>query len=270
MGHEDQELARLELQSRVYRPLTEALLRDAGLRPGMRVLDVGCGVGDVSFLIAELVGPKGKVVGIDSAERPLEWARQRARKQGLSQVEFIHAAMESFSSSQPFDAVVGRLVLAHQPDPLAFLRRMGEHLVPGGVLVCHEMDFSSCPMAHPSIPLFDRMHEWLLGLEKLLPLRIRMGQELVGLMRQAGFKVEGCRYEGPVGAHVEDDVEVLRVVTEGTRTLMPHVVRLGLATAAEMDIDTLEQRVRDEARAAGGMFIPFMMGGAWTRRPAVT
>ncbi|MCP3166439.1 SAM-dependent methyltransferase [Myxococcus qinghaiensis] len=78
IGHSDPEMNRLQLQAGVYRPLTEQVLRGAGLRPGMRVLDVGCGVGDVSFIAAELVGPTGEVVGIDSASRPLEWARRPA------------------------------------------------------------------------------------------------------------------------------------------------------------------------------------------------
>ena len=59
LGHADIEIQRLLLQGRLYNDHTEHALRLAGLRPGMRVLDVGCGPGDISFVAARLVGPAG-------------------------------------------------------------------------------------------------------------------------------------------------------------------------------------------------------------------
>jgi cyclopropane fatty-acyl-phospholipid synthase-like methyltransferase len=61
LGRSDDEHARLTEQARFLRPLTERFLKKAGIAPGMTVLDVGSGVGDVAFLLAELVGPEGKV-----------------------------------------------------------------------------------------------------------------------------------------------------------------------------------------------------------------
>lgn len=68
--------------------MTERLLRDAGIGAGMRVLDLGCGVGDVSFMIARLVGETGRVVGLDSDARALDTARQRASEGELSNTDF--------------------------------------------------------------------------------------------------------------------------------------------------------------------------------------
>jgi len=65
LGHSAQELERLMLRARLYDPFTSQVFRDAGLAPGMRVLDVGAGSGDVSFLAARLVGPTGQVVGVE-------------------------------------------------------------------------------------------------------------------------------------------------------------------------------------------------------------
>ncbi|MGW4165275.1 methyltransferase domain-containing protein, partial [Streptomyces sp. NPDC004788] len=72
LGHSPAETDRLVLQARLYDPITEQALRTAGLRSGMRVLDVGCGAGDVTFLAARIVGPTGSVTGVDAAPRALD------------------------------------------------------------------------------------------------------------------------------------------------------------------------------------------------------
>ena len=80
LGHADTEIQRLLLQGRLYNDHTEHALRLAGLRPGMRVLDVGCGLGDVSFVAARLVGPTGTVLGVDASSDVVEFARARAAR----------------------------------------------------------------------------------------------------------------------------------------------------------------------------------------------
>jgi ubiquinone/menaquinone biosynthesis C-methylase UbiE len=73
LGHSSAEIQRLKDQAAMLRPITERLLRSAGIDAGMRVLDLGCGAGDVSMLAAELVGPAGIVVGIDRSREPPNW-----------------------------------------------------------------------------------------------------------------------------------------------------------------------------------------------------
>ncbi|MFY1827164.1 SAM-dependent methyltransferase [Myxococcus fulvus] len=270
IGHSDEEMRRLEFQAGVFRPLTESVLRGAGLRPGMRVLDVGCGVEDVSLLAAEFVGPSGEVVGIDGAAQPLEWARRRAREQGLSQARFEHRDLASLPREHPFDAVVERLVLLHQADPVHFLRQMGEHLRPGGLLICHEMDFTLPPVSHPPLPLLERTWDWLVRAVRGLDLRERMGSELTSLLREAGLQVEGGQCAGVLGVNADEDTAALKVFSEGIRAVLPAMERMRIARAEDVDIHTLEQRLRDEARAAHGMFVPFMMMGVWARRLAST
>ncbi len=97
LGHADAEVQRLLLQGRLYDELTEHALRLAGLRPGMRVLDIGCGPGDVSFIAARLVGPSGTVLGVDAAPEMIALARARAAEQGLSTVHFTQAAIDAIT-----------------------------------------------------------------------------------------------------------------------------------------------------------------------------
>ena len=78
LGHSPRELDRLDLQGEFYRDITQRTLVQAGLRPGMHVLDMGCGTGDVSMLCAEMIGPTGVVVGVDREEAAVLSGRARA------------------------------------------------------------------------------------------------------------------------------------------------------------------------------------------------
>ena len=107
LGHADTEIQRLLLQGRLYNDLTEHALRLAGLRRlGMRVLDVGCGLGDVSFVAARLVGPAGTVLGVDASSDVVEFARARAAERGLTTVKFEQTTIADIAVDE-VDAVIG-------------------------------------------------------------------------------------------------------------------------------------------------------------------
>ena len=150
------------LQASILRPWTMDFFCAAGLATGMRVLDVGCGLGDVSFLVAELVGPDGSVIGIDRELAAVERARYRAEQNGMNRrVRFAHAAIEDFASDATFDAVVGRYVLVHLTDPAAALRHLAELVRPGGLFVFHELAIDPSSWgSFPEAPLWN----WAYGL----------------------------------------------------------------------------------------------------------
>jgi len=139
-GHSPRELARLEAQSTVLRPITRRLLETARIREGDVVLDLGCGAGDVSLLAAELVGPTGAVVGVDRSAAAVGLARDRARRAGFKNLEFQVAPAEELDVRGEFDMVVGRYVLMHQEHPAAFLRTVSSYVKQGGILALHEID----------------------------------------------------------------------------------------------------------------------------------
>ena len=134
LGHSQQELDRLTTQARLVDPMTRRFFVQAGVGPGMRVLDVGSGPGDVAFLAADLVGTKGEVVGVDRVPVALATARARAESLSLRHVSFREGDPGDMTFDRPFDAVVGRYVLMFQPDPAAMVRKLVAHLRPGGVI----------------------------------------------------------------------------------------------------------------------------------------
>jgi ubiquinone/menaquinone biosynthesis C-methylase UbiE len=105
----------------------------------MRVLDVGCGVGDVTLLAADVVGNEGYVVGVDAEPRSLAFASDRAASAGVRHVEFVQSDLRNFAADEPFNAVVGRFVLMHLADPAGVLRHLIAMLRPGGIVAFQEM-----------------------------------------------------------------------------------------------------------------------------------
>ncbi|MDQ2682275.1 MAG: class I SAM-dependent methyltransferase, partial [Chloroflexota bacterium] len=125
------ELERLIRQDAYFGEFTQELLERAGLEPGMRVLDLGTGAGDVALRVSRIVGPSGAVVGIDREESAIGFARQRAANAGVENVTFVASDLDSFVADEPFDAIVGRMVLSFLPDPAVTLRRLLRALKPG-------------------------------------------------------------------------------------------------------------------------------------------
>src|SRR5262245_52152007 len=140
LGHSELELQRLSRQGQAFEPFTRQLFEQAGIRRGMRVLDVGCGSGDVAFLAADLTELSGEVVGVDCERKAVDWANARAHSQGMTNVKFVEGDPAEMEFDQQFDAIVGRLVLMYYPDPIDAIRKLMRHVRPEGLIVFQELD----------------------------------------------------------------------------------------------------------------------------------
>ncbi|ATB35960.1 hypothetical protein CYFUS_001374 [Cystobacter fuscus] len=126
-----------EMESRLTASVSERMLDLACLRPGMRVLDVASGMGEPSLRAAHRVGPSGFVLGTDLSDGMLEVAREKARAQALSNIEFRTADAEMLEvPEQSFDAATVRWALMYMPRPERALERLWRALRPSAPLVC--------------------------------------------------------------------------------------------------------------------------------------
>ena len=135
LGDSDPELLRLENQHHVWRQVTQEGWRQAGLRSGERVLDVGCGPGFTTVELAEAVGPTGSVVGIDPSNRFTRHLLASAEAAGIGNVEVRHCDIDGLEDVNGFDLVHVRWVLCFLPDPAAAIAKLANLLKPGGRLV---------------------------------------------------------------------------------------------------------------------------------------
>lgn len=265
LGHSDQEVARLQAQATLIDPTTKRFLQAAGITPGMRVLDVGSGAGDVAFLAAELVGSSGGVVGVDRVAAAVKVANARAAARGLNNVTFHEGDPAEMSFDRPFDAVVGRYVLQFQNDPADVLRRLATHLRPGGLLVFHEIDWSGLASI-PPVPTFDQCCQWGADTMRLHGTETQMGTKLHAAFVGAGLGAPTMRLEAPAGG-MPVALPWLEMFKELIATLLPEMVRLGVATATQVGLETLVERIGREATESTSLIVGHFQIGAWLRRP---
>lgn len=264
LGHSEQELQRLTRQAKLVDPMTRRFFEGAGILPGMRVLDIGSGAGDVAFLAADLVGPAGQVVGVDRVRTALDTARARAGERAMNQVSFLEGDPARMTFDSPFDAVVGRYVLMFQEDPVAMLRGVAGHVRPGGIVVFHEIDWAGSRTL-PGAPLYEACVEWIVRAIEDNGADPRMGIKLGSTFAAAGLPAPALALESLVGGG--DDLERIRFVTEIVGTLRERIERAGIASAVQIGLDTLAERVAEEATRNRSVLACRSEIAAWCRLP---
>jgi SAM-dependent methyltransferase len=254
-----EEVARLELQGAALAPATRMILAEAGIRPGMRVLDLGCGAGDVTFVAAGLVGFDGFVVGVDRSPEALARARLRAGRRGLAQVQFVQGDLGDPAPGGPFDAIVERLVLWTVPDPAGLLRRQATVLRPGGLVVPVEEDLSTI-RSLPQTAFGTQVKSWL------VEAFAKAGMSMVGDRLWAIVQEAGLRPVGMIGIQPHfgpGDEAGIAFLVETMRLAEPLIVGTGVATAEEIGMATFEQRLREENQRTQAVGAFPMLLGAW-------
>jgi ubiquinone/menaquinone biosynthesis C-methylase UbiE len=265
LGRSETESQRLIKQALFLRPSTERVFRKAGIAEGMHVLDLGCGAGDVSFLAAELVGPTGSVFGIDVDPGVLAVASERAHASGWTWVRFEERAIDSFTTTQPFDAVVGRFVLMYQADPVATLRRVSSLVRPGGLIVVQEPDFRVGITTSPTVDLWQQVQHWIAETFRRGGVHYDIGGRLYHVFRRAGLPGPAVLEHISAGGgaamrqYCENSAEIVR-------SLLPRLEHFGIATAADVQVDTLADRLEHQTCAADSQITYVPIVGAWTRR----
>jgi ubiquinone/menaquinone biosynthesis C-methylase UbiE len=264
LGYSEDEAGRLANQGAFLEDLTADVLRRAGIESGMEMLDLDCGVGDVSVLAATMVGEFGAVLGIDRAASSVETARRRAAALGMRNVRFETAELDAFDSAERFDAVIGRFVLLYQPDPIAVLRRFRNLLKPNGIIAFQEMDMETASQV-PTSETFTCILSWILGGFKAGGAELNMGSKLLGAFLNAGLPrptmIAASRAEsGP-------DSKVYAILAQIVQSLLPLVERTRATTAEEADTGTLAERLRQDAVANESVTFWPRLVGAWSRLP---
>jgi SAM-dependent methyltransferase len=250
---------RLHILHALYGPGTRRVLLEAGLQRGMHVADLGCGVGTVTSLLAELVGSEGRVVGIDASGAQLEQARAHLNGSGAN-TSFVQASATATSlPAGVFDLVYCRFLLIHLPDPEQALREMRALLKPNGILVCEDGDLTSAGSEPPSA--LDAFADLWGRLGPARGVDYTLGRRLYHLVHAAGFPAPEITFNQPVVARGETKRLLELSVAEAGRSFLD----AGLTTteALTRTIVEMQHANQDETVLA---LMP-RMAQVWARKP---
>jgi ubiquinone/menaquinone biosynthesis C-methylase UbiE len=266
LGRTDHEQRRLALQASLLDTFSTEFFRHAGISPGMQVLEVGCGVGDVSLIAAQLVGKHGKVHCLDIDDAAIETARGKIHSAKHNHVSFECGEVDRHAHSHAYDAVIGRHILIHMKDAQSTLQHLVPMVRPGGVVAFQEFDLSFNTAGFPETPLISKVEGLIVEFFRRATPRPNIGTQLFHLMLRAGLSVPECRAEHVIGGGPQS--LIYEWIAETLRSLLPPMAAMGMTSASETYSEDLALRLREEAAQAEAVLIGPLMVGAFARKPS--
>jgi len=263
LGSTNEEHDRLMRQAAILDPFTERFFGDAGIGPGHRVLDIGSGLGDVAILAARLVGPTGTVLGIDCDASTLAKAKTRVAEAGLRNVIFRESDVGQVAEDEPFDAIVGRLILEFLPNPGEVVASLSRFLRRGGVMAIQDACWGPFLALTEPLPLQAKCTSLIYQAFESSGANMDMERMLYRTFVESGFPAPHMRVDVPIGS----DPAFARWTSDLTRTLLPRMKRHNLPFEALGDLDTLLQRLLAETSTSRTFNACVGLVGAWARKP---
>jgi SAM-dependent methyltransferase len=192
---------RLNLLSSIMQPFTRELLERSGIGSGAHVLDMGCGGGNVSLMVARMVGPEGRVLGIDFDPEIIRLAEQDREAEGIQQLDYLIRSADEIDYRNAFDFVYARFLLSHLSNPLVALQRMYDAVKPGGKIIVEDIHFSG----HVCYPPDESFQQYINLYQQVVARRggdAELGPKIPGLFGEVGIQdvnfdiVQPCFKEG--------------------------------------------------------------------------
>lgn len=215
---------------------TELLFRKAGISEGMSVLELGSGPGEVTEVLAGIVGRTGRVVAVDRSEKMLAMAKERLQGAGVENVRFVCADLNGTADYlkdvelASFDVVAGRRVLMYLAKPEAVIEGLLPWIRPGGLVVFEEMDSTMCPGLVGSMPGHEQALVWLGQM-----LDGEGAQRAMGLLLPAVFAKAGLHFERIWAEAVIEGQGDQFPLGQMLGLLTPRLESTGIATAPEIE-----------------------------------
>lgn len=227
-----EEIKRLRIQAESLAGEAAVLLQRIGVEAGMSCLDLGCGAGGITDLMAARVGPGGRVVGLDVDEFSLAAARAWAAGLELGNVVFQSGSLfDNTLAPESFDLVHLRYVITtigrHDEVVAAALRLVK----PGGVLALQEADADGIN-AYPGHPAFSRLKEVLISVFDKVGADPIAGRQVFGLLRDAGLSEVDVRV---CTARARSHDEISDYLAQTVLSVREAIFKFGLMTEAELD-----------------------------------
>lgn len=254
------EYLRLVRQGARYAQGSRVTFQRAGIGDGMRVLDVGCGVGEVTRIVTDLVGLNGSIVAIDLDPGALAFARKRLP---APNVDFRQSSIDDFSDPVAFDAVVGRFILMHLKDPVAALRKITSFVRCDGI-VCFIEPWHGISMSYPRVEAFHSFMEGGFQAMRASGAHLEMGARLYADFIEAGLPAPHLHTSASMAAG--GDAEFFDLLLDSARSGIRANVPEAQRDSVLAQIEALGKAMRDESEAKRATIMLMLNVGAWSRK----
>jgi SAM-dependent methyltransferase len=263
LGYSGHEHDRLIRQAKRFAPYTERLFREAGIAAGHRVLDLGSGVGDVSLLLARIVGPAGEVVGIERDACSIARANARVAEAGLTNVTFLQKDVNHMQIEKPFDAVAGRFILMFLPDPASVLGALLQLLKPGGIVAFQEPSWKPFLAFNAEFTLYSKLlnaiHETFLR----SGVNPEMGRDLHRVFQEVGLPAPAVHMETALGS----GPDFISLSADVLVSLEPLARQHNVPLEDLGSFATVAARIHAEVSAGNKIASLIPLVGVWARKP---
>lgn len=234
LDHLPVEADRLVFMADLLAPEVRASCARAGLGPGGRAVDVGCGPLGSLGVLSEIVGPEGEVVGIDASPDALRTAAEVLDHLGATNARLVAADvnamdLDEVGGAETFDLAFSRLTLMHQPDPAATVARIANLLRPGGSLIA--FDLLRPPLVDPPCTALERAWELIVDGMRHVGAHPDTSRRYPELVASAGLDIvaqRGVFFPIPASATIGETTTLLRAATAS-------LARVDLASEVEIN-----------------------------------
>lgn len=257
LGNEKKELQRLQLQSKAFKSETLRTLELAGIKRGMNCVDIGCGLGDVTFLMAKLVGEQGSVVGVDTSKEVIEICKRRAARERIKNVRFlVDNVYKSKLKSNSFDFVFSRFVFQHLPYPKKAIVVMKDLLRKGGIVAAEENDHGMW-LSYPPSTGFEELRQMYVDLLRLSNGDDLIARKLYGLFLKAGLRSNVGAYS--ICIPMRKPFNMLAILV--AEVLKPKIIETGLMSNERFE--QMMRKLKEYARKKDGLALYALTFRVW-------
>jgi SAM-dependent methyltransferase len=253
------EIERLDIQAAALAADTEIMLDRIGVRSGWRCLDLGCGPGGVTALLAARVGATGRAVGLDADPVFLDLARSRSPRAEFVQGDAYATALPAGS----FDLVHMRFIAGTAGAPERLIAEAMRLVPPGGIVALQEPDIATLN-CHPPHLAWDRLKTALVAAFAVVGADVLLGRRLFALVRHAGL--DDVQYRPfLIGVRsIDPMVDYLPATAESLRATI-----LGREILAEAEFDQALADCRAHLAQPDTVFTMYTVAQVWGRKPSV-
>lgn len=263
MGTTGEEYERLRRQALLYEPFAAGVFDRIRIGTGMSCLDVGSGPGELMRLLAERVGPTGRVVGTDIDDKLGAEALQRLHARGHTQCSFVAADVYQLDQKvhDLFDLVYARLVVQHLEDPLAGLKQIYARVKPGGHLVIQDMYLKAIDSDLPA-GVIEELRTVIDGVWAKAGKDPRVGVNMPGHFIRAGIGApDGTEVNGNLMPIAQAGAMMIAVY----KSVLPLALKLGVTT--EERSQRFFAETTEAARASQAYVLWPLIISVWRKKP---